>query len=356
MKKILGSAPAVFNKKIKASSKFTKYARQIDWISTRRSAIAFAISAILAPGSASATDHWPSKPIKMIVPVAAGGVLDVVARRIAPLLSQELGQPIVVENRPGADYAIATVAVARSAPDGHTWLFGANTGLTSVPLMKKVPYDPLKDLITIDVATYTTQIFVVPSVLGISSLDQFVRLAKSKPGSLNYGNPAFGSFGHLNVVLLARAAGIDIVPIAYPGNAPALADLISNRIQLLLAPVSVVLPQIKAGMLVPVAVGGSGRTSLLPDVPTVKELGYPGAGLEGWLGPMLPAKTPSEILDRANQALHQALKNPELRGALEQLGTRIADPLSPSEAKRQVEREINELRTLFKAVGIKPEY
>lgn len=319
-------------------------------------AVAFTVASLLAPAAANAAEPaWPARPIKLVVPLAPGGVVDTVARRIAPRLSQELGQPVVVENRSGGDFAIGSIAVARSAPDGYTWLMAPSSALTTTPVQKKVPYDTLKDFSAVARIAAVPQLFVAPTALGVNSMAQFIARAKAEPNSLNYAYPGAGALGQLNAILLAQAAGLQLTGVSYPGMAPAVADLVTNRVHLALMAPSVAAPLVASGKLVVLALPGEERSSVFPDAPTMKEVGYPGVSLEGWIGAMVPAATPPQIVRRANAAMTATLKDPAVRDALEQAGLRVAAPTPPETFAAQLRAEYLEMPRLLELANIRRE-
>ncbi|MES2999550.1 MAG: tripartite tricarboxylate transporter substrate binding protein [Pseudomonadota bacterium] len=311
-------------------------------------------AALLSGIAAHAADAWPAKPIRIVVPVPAGSATDLTARQLAPRLAQELGQPVVIDNKPGADMGIGIVNAAKSPADGYTWLLVSST-LTSSAVLKKVAFDPAKDFAPVSLIGYAATVAVVPPALGVKTLDQFVALAKSKPGALNYANPAVGALGHLNTALLAHATGIDMTSVIYKGSSPAMVDLVSNRVHFMMMPTGVALPQTKGGTLLALGVVGDARSPLYPNVPTLKELGYPSVDLEAWMGILMPAGTPREIVLRANAALNTALKEPAIKDAMEQAGLRVTPGGTPEAFAQQIRKDAVQWPKIFELAKIKRE-
>ena len=301
-----------------------------------------------------AQDGWPSKAIRIIVPVAAGSATDLVARQLAPKISEQLGQQVVVDNRPGADMGIGIIAAARSPADGYTWLLVSST-LTSSPVLKKVGFDPVTDFAPVSILGWAATVAVVPPALGVKNIAEFVALARSRPGQLNYANPAVGSMGHLNSAMLEHAAGIDMAGVIYKGSSSAMVDLMANRVNFMMMPTGVALSQVKSGNLLALGVVGQDRSPLYPDVPTLKEQGYAEVILEAWMGVMMPAGTSPAIIKRANEALSAALKDPGVKEALEQAGLRVTPNGTPQAFSERICQDSMEWPKIFEVAKVKPE-
>ena len=289
--------------------------------SSRRVALAFmstlALTTALKAGGARA-EEYPSRPIRLIVPYAAGGAADSVARIIAKHVGESLGQTIVIENRGGAGAIIGTDLVNKSDPDGYTLLLGQSGPIAINPAVyKKLPYDPLKDFAPVTLTTSFPYIMVVNPKLGVKTVQEFVALAKSKPGELNYGTTGIGGANHLVTELFDSKAGIKMTHIPYRGTALAVADLLAGQVQVVFADPVSALPHINAGTLLALAVTSKVRSPVAPDVPTIAESGYPGIDAIGWHGIMAPAHTPAAIVDKLNSEILKALKEPETRTLLE---------------------------------------
>ncbi|QYY34010.1 tripartite tricarboxylate transporter substrate binding protein (plasmid) [Cupriavidus pinatubonensis] len=317
--------------------------------------LATVMTCLFATTAATAAEPWPGRPIKIIVPVTAGGVVDLAARVLAPKLSQELGQSVVVENRPGAEMIIGTGAVAHSAPDGYTWLLATSSSLTNVPLLKRVNYDGPNAFEVVSRIGYVSQAVLVPRSLGVNTLAELVALAKSNPRMLNYAHVGSGSIGQLNTFLFAREAGIDIQPVSYKGGSAILADLLSNRVNLAVLPSATAAPLIKEGKLVALGVVGTGRSTVLPHTPTLQEMHYFSVNLVGWLGIMVPKGTPAPIIRRANAAVTSAQNDPLVRNRLRMMDISVETTSSPDIVSAQVRKEVESMTKLFKAANIQPE-
>ena len=280
-------------------------------------ALALAL-AISLTTSVVRADDYPSRPIRLVVPYAAGGGADSVARIVAKRVSETIGQAIVIENRGGAGSIIGTELVNKSAPDGYTLLLGQSGPISINPAVyKNLPYDPLKDFAPVTMTTAYPYIMVVSPVLGVKSLKEFVALATSKPGALNYGTTGVGAANHLVTELFDSKAGIRMTHIPYRGTALAVTDLIAGQEQMVFADPITALPQINAGTLLALAVTSKERSPVAPQLPTISESGYPGFDAIAWHGILAPANTPPAIVQKLNAEIVAALKDPETRALLE---------------------------------------
>ena len=280
-------------------------------------ALAFALAAALAAGATRA-DDYPSRPIRLIVPYAPGGGADSVARIVAKRVSETIGQTIVIENRGGGGSIIGTELVNKSDPDGYTLLLGQSGPISINPAVyKRLPYDPLKDLVPISMTTAYPYIMVVSPALGVKTLLEFVALARSKPGELNYGTTGVGAANHLVTELFDSKAGIKMTHIAYRGTALAVADLIAGQVQVVFADPISALQHINAGTLLALAVTSKERSPVAPTVPTISESGYPGFDAIAWHGILAPANTPPAIIKKLNAEIVEALKDRETKELLE---------------------------------------
>jgi len=302
-----------------------------------RPLLAAAILLGAAPGHAQPA--YPNRPITMIVGFAPGGGTDTAARIVAKKLAEYVGQPVVVENRPGAGGNIATDQVAKSAPDGYTLMLASVGSLTVAPhIVERLPYDPLKDLAPVTMAVVFPNVLVVHPSLLAKTLAEFVQLAAAKPGSVSYGSSGIGGAGHLAGELFAIVAKIDIVHVPYKGGGPAVADLLGGQIPAVFATPASAGAFVKAGRLRALAVTGAERSALMPEVPTIAESGYPGYEATNWYAYVVAGKTPKEIVARLNQELVRALSATDVR---EQLHGHGLEPMpGSSEAlARYIERE-----------------
>jgi len=266
---------------------------------------------VLCAGGAWA-QSFPTKPVRIVVPFPPGGTVDVLARLIAPKMSDGLGQPVIVDNRGGAGGSIGTHAVAQAEPDGHTMLLTPN-GIAIAPSMfRKLPYDPAKELTPVTQLISTMYIIVANPSLPAASMKEFIALAKAKPGTINYGSNGVTDPLQLTMELLKITAGIDVVPVPYKGVGPLNAAVLGGEIPVAVMPLSISVPSVKSGRLRALGVTGSRRAAVLPDTPTIAETV---AGFEavGWQGLFVPAKTPRNIVERLNGEAVKALNAPEVR-------------------------------------------
>jgi len=286
----------------------------------------FGVLACIAAASAPAQQPWPARPIRVIVPFPAGGQLDVVVRTVAERISPALGQPIIVETHTGADGNIAAELVAKSAPDGYTWLATSVPFATQTSLQpQKLRYDPLRDFTPVANLGTASFVLVVPTSVPVKSLKEFVAYAKARPGELSYAGTSVGSVTHLSTEMFAKAAGIRMAMISYAGIPAAMSDLLSGRTQFMSTGVIAALPQIKAGTLRPLALLAARRHPQLPDVPTIVEEGYPDLTVDTWFGLLMPAGTPAAIVERVNGEIMRALQAPEILDKYRTIGV---DPVA----------------------------
>jgi tripartite-type tricarboxylate transporter receptor subunit TctC len=266
--------------------------------------------AALHSGDAFA-QSYPNRPVRVLVPFAAGGAVDVLARLVGQKLSEGLGQPVIIENRPGAGGNLASDVLAKSPPDGYTVLQTVNGISISPSLYKSLPFDSQKDFAAVTQIVESQLILVANSDLPANNVAEFVALAKSKPGALNYGSTGVGNPLHLTMEMLKSATGIDIQAVPYRGDAPANTALIAGEIQLGIMPMATTLPLIESGRLKALAIGGAKRSSALPNVPTVAET-IPGFESTSWQGYFVPAGTPRDIVVRLQQEMAKVLKLPDV--------------------------------------------
>jgi tripartite-type tricarboxylate transporter receptor subunit TctC len=313
--------------------------------------VAIVTLGLLAPG-ASRAQPYPTKPVKLIVPFAAGGPIDVMGRLVAQWLSSALGQQVVVDNRPGASGAIGTRAAAAAEPDGHTLLIGSVTTLATGPLIaKNVGYDPRKDFVPIALVASTPFALVVAPSVPADTLDQFISYARANPGRLNFGTPV-GTLAHLTGELFRIRAGIDVVVIPYKGAATAVTDILAAQVDMSFEPTSVLVSHIHDGKVRPLAVTGSARSRQLPDVPTMIESGLAGFTSYSWTGLLAPAGTPAQIVDRLNRAINQGLHSAALNSNLGRLGAE-AKAGSPQDFAAFIAEETRKWGATVKASGVK---
>lgn len=269
-----------------------------------------------------AAQGFPNKPIRVIVPTPPGGAIDVTTRMITPKLSETLGKPVIVENRAGADTMIGTEMAAKSPPDGYTLLSVFDNFPLSQHLFKKVPYDAIRDFSPISMLIRGPMIVAAPPKLGVKDLNELVQLAKSKAGSFNYGSAGGGTSSHLTVELFKLTTGIDAQPVHYKGAAPAVSDLIGGHVQFMIAASGTLLPHVRSGRLVPLAVSALHRVPQLPNVPAIAEV-YPGFEAQSWVGMLAPAGTPPDIVRRVNAEIVRALADQAIKSRFEDLGFEV---------------------------------
>jgi len=317
--------------------------------------IAAVVTAVVAlvPGTSPAQATWPDKPIRLVVPFPAGGQLDVVERLIADRIGPALGQPIIIEPKPGADGNIATDLVAKAAPDGYTWL-AASPPTTIQPSVrpKTLRYDTLRDFTGVALIGTSPFLFVVPSSLPVNTLDEFIAYAKARPGELSYAGSARGTVVHLATELFMHDRAIKMEAINYPGQPSAIADLITGRVQFMTLGLILAEPQLKAGKLKALAVLDRERHPHLPAVPTVVELGQPSLVMTTWFGIAMPAKTPAAIVDRVNAEVMKALAMPEVIAKFESMGVNPAKPNTPADFTKFMQDQVELWKSVVKAANI----
>lgn len=316
-------------------------------------AAGLAAGVMLAMPVIAAGAGYPERPIRAIVPFAAGGGTDIMARFIFEDVAKELGQPIVVENRPGAGGNIGASAVAQSAPDGYTLLVGSTgTHGANQFLYSKLPFDPVADFTPITVLVTFDNVVVVPAQSPFQTLKELIDAAKQSPGKLTYGVTTIGSSSHLAVEKFRRDAGIEAVSIPYNGAGQASADLLAGRLDFMLDLVGTQLPNIKAGKLRPLATTNEQRNVVLPDVPTIAESGYPGFSAVGWIGLFGPAGMPQEAVDKLYQAIAKVYASPAFQEKMRARSFDIAH-LPPAEFAKFLERERNKWGAVIREANIK---
>ncbi|WP_298259251.1 tripartite tricarboxylate transporter substrate binding protein [Bradyrhizobium sp.] len=308
--------------------------------STYFSLASLAVIAAALIGGAAQADDYPSHPIRLIVPYSAGGSADATARVIARQIGKMTGQTIVVENRGGSAAIVGTEVVKNADPDGYTLLLGQSGPISINPAVyKNLPYDPVKDFAPISLTSTYPYIMVVNRSLGVKTLQEFVALAKSRPGALNFGTTGVGASNHLLTELFDLKAGIKMTHIPYRGTALAVADLVAGQVQVVFSDPISALQLVKSGTLVALAVTSKERSPIAPDVPTIAESGYPGFDAVGWHGILAPAKTPPAILAKLNAEIVQALKNPETKSLLESQAIQVVGS-SPQEFASYITQDL----------------
>ena len=316
-----------------------------------RSVRFLALALTLVCGLVWAQADYPARPVRVIVPSPPGGGTDILARVLAQHLSKALGQPFVVENKPGAGNMIGIESVARSPGDGYTLLVTASTLALNSVLYKKVPYDPVRDFAPITLAATAPNVLVVNPALPAKSLAEFVALAKAKPGALSYGTPGIGTSPHLSMELLKSMAGIDLQHVPYRGTAAAVTDVIGGQIAATFANALTAKPHVDSGRVRALAVSGPSRVEAFPTVPTVAEAGVPGYEAMQWYGMVAPAGTPPQIIARLHAEAAKALQSSEMK---EKLALDGAQPVgsTPAEFAALIRRELDKWTRVVRAAGI----
>ena len=310
------------------------------------------VAAALALSGASAlAQTYPSKPIRIVVGFTPGGGVDINARLLAPKLSEFLGQPVIVENRPGAGTNIANELVAKAAPDGYTLLINTPAVAINMALYRKLPYDTLRDLVAVSIFSEAPNILVVHNGVPARDVSEFVALARAKPGTLNYSSAGSGTTQHLAGELLKLRTGTDIVHVPYKGTAPSLTSLVAGEVDMSFANIPAILQHVKAGRLRPLASTGTKRAELMPDVPTMKEAGVD-VEVTVWYAVLAPAATPREIVGTLAGAIMKAARSPDIRQRLLDQG---AEPVgsTPEEFDRVLRAEVAKWQEVIGAAGIR---
>jgi tripartite-type tricarboxylate transporter receptor subunit TctC len=286
-----------------------------------RVAFRFGLALCAVPwGSGALAQTYPSQPIKFVVPYTPGTGMDIIARTVGPKLSERLGQPVVVENKPGASGNIGAEAVARSAPDGYTVMVTANTLLIASNLYASVPFDPLTDFSPISLAARGTLLLTANPQTGIRSVADLIARAKAEPGKLTYSSPGVGTPHHMSMELFKDLTGTNLLHVPYKGSAGALTDLISGQIATGFVPIHVAMPYVKAGRLTPLAVGSAKRHANAPDIPTLQESGVKGAEVDMWYAFMAAKGTPAAIVSKLDSELRAILSTPEIKASFDKQG------------------------------------
>jgi tripartite-type tricarboxylate transporter receptor subunit TctC len=307
--------------------------------------------AMLLGGAAHAQSNYPNRPIRIIVPYPAGGIVDIVARTLTEQVGRDLKQAIVVEARPGANGNIGTSAVARSEPDGYTWLVTGPAALVNPTLYKDAGWDAMKDLKCVGLAVWNQSVALVHPSMPAKTIGEFVELARSKPGVFNFGNPGTGSSIDLSAQKLFQVANIKLTNVGYKGQPPALIDLMTNLMHFEIVSLELALPHIKAGSVKPLAVFTDKRVVDLPDVPTIAEAGFPEAAYLPWYGIYVPSTTPDAIVEKINSAVNKALQNPDVQRQLS-VANIPGKPMSLGDLAALMKADYEKLTMVVKTSGM----
>ena len=312
-------------------------------------AVGLALSAVDA-----GAQTWPTKPLRAVVPVAAGSSTDITPRVVFEQLSVQLGQPIVVENRSGAGGTIGTAFVAKADPDGYTLLATGSVHTISQSVYSKLTYDPARDFAAVVPLGISPNVLVVAPGKDFKTVGDLVAAGKARPGALNFSSVGIGTATHLSAERFLSSAGVKAVHIPFKGGAEAMSEVMAGRVDFFFGPVGLVLPQVREGKLVALAVNGARRAAALPNVPTTLEAGIANAEYPIWFGLFLPAQTPREIVDKLHRETLIALQEPKTRERLATLGV---DPMvmTPNEFDAHVQKETAMNAALVKEIGLKPE-
>ncbi len=322
-------------------------------VMARKLAVIVGLVAVLGLGLAARAADYPARPITLVVAFTPGGPSDVLARIVGKQMEKILGEPVVIDNRPGAGGNIAAEVVARSAPDGYTLLMGNNSILaTNAALFRKLSYDAEKDFAPITLIGSQPNILVVNPKMAATSIAELIALAKARPGVLNCANSGYGAAAHLAAGLFKEEAKVDIISVSYKGAAPALQDVIAGHVDMMFATSASVVGHLKSGLMRPLAVTTLKRFSLMPELPTVAESGLPGFDATTWHGLVAPAGTPKAIIDTLASAAAKALADPETRAPLAELGVEIVGG-SPEEFAAYIKSAIPKWTAVVKMSGAK---
>ena len=311
-----------------------------------------AVGVALCWAAIAGAQTWPTKPVKIIVPFTAGSATDILARTFGQKLSEMWGQPVVVENRPGAGGTIGTGVVANAPADGYTLLVHSAAYSVNPSMYPDLPFDTRKAFVEITPLGGQPNVLVVAPSLGIKSVQDLIAQAKQKPGAFNYASAGAGSGTHINAEKFRLATGIDAVHVPYKGTPEALKDTMAGRVTYFFSPISAALPQVKDGNLLALGVSSAQRSSALKDVPTIAEAGVPGFDYNLWVGMFGPAAMRPELVDRINKDVQRALASPEIKERLANLGAE-AMPMTPAEFRKCARDDMDVSAKIVKAAGIK---
>lgn len=324
----------------------------------RRRQVLAALCASLAFVSTAygqATPEYPSRPIRLIVPLSPGGLVDTFARTVAQYFSERFGQPVVVENRPGASQAIAAEALAKSAPDGYTLLLATQSGIISTTVLrKKLPYDPLRDFSTISMLFESPLYLVVHPSVPAGSVAELIKLARAQPGKLSFATIGTGTAPHIGAAVFMKMAGVEFLHVPYKGSSTAIADLLSGQVQMMFEGGVSSLPHVRSGKLRGLGTTAARRTEAMPGMPTIAEAGVPGYEVNTWFGLMTNAGVPRAIIDRLNRGAVDLLKLPATHEKFKAAGIEMMSSTPEAFAER-IRSELPQWARIMREIGIQPE-
>ena len=311
-------------------------------------------AALLAASFPSLAQTWPTRTVKIVVPFPAGGPTDVLTRVLAEKLGGQLGQPVVVENKPGAGGSIGADFVAKSPPDGYTLVMATTSTHSIGPYMGKLAYDPVKDFTPIVWVGNATNILVVSPQVPANSVQELIALAKKEPGKLNYATSGIGTISHLTTELFASMAGVKLTHVPYKGTQQSIPDIMSGQVAILFDNIMTAQPNVKAGKVKALAISSPKRSALVPDIPTVAESGLPGFQSVVWFGLLGPAGTPKAVVDRMNAEMNKALQLPDIQARFTQMGFEPAGG-SAADFSQAMQRDAEKWSKVIRDAGVKPE-
>jgi tripartite-type tricarboxylate transporter receptor subunit TctC len=311
-------------------------------------------AALLAAALPALAQTWPAKTVKIIVPFPAGGPTDVLTRFLADKLGGQLGQPVIVENKPGAGGSIGADIVAKSPADGYTLVMATASTHSIGPYLGKLPYDPVKDFTPIVWVGNATNLMVVSNHVPANSVKELIELARKDPGKLNYATSGVGTISHLTSELFASMAGVKLTHVPYKGTQQSIPDLMSGQVSILFDNIMTAQPNVKAGKVKALAISSPKRSPLVPDVPTVAESGLPGFQSVVWFGLLGPAGTPKAVVDRVNAEMNKALQLPDIQARFTQMGFEPAGG-SAADFSQAMQRDAEKWSKVIRDAGVKPE-
>jgi tripartite-type tricarboxylate transporter receptor subunit TctC len=317
-------------------------------------ALTAAIAAAVPLETVAADASYPSKPVKVVVGFSAGSATDVAARAISEAMAGRLGQPFVIDNKPGAASEIAAKAVVTSPPDGYTVFIATIANVINRGFPNSTSTDLVKDMVPVTMIGSVPNVLVVNPSLGVSSVADLIRLAKAKPGEITFASSGNGTSPHLSAEMFSSMAGVKMVHVPYKGSTPAMTDVLAGHVQVMFSPASTVLPHIKSGKVKALATTGAKRTSVVPDLPTVDEAGLKGFETSVWFGIVMPLRTPPDIVAKIQSAAHEALDSPQVQALFRAQGI---DPIksTPQEFARLIDGETTKWAKVIQTAGIKSE-